>query len=192
MRLRLVLLLVAGIGCSMNGVAANTEYTIENYRKWVNNDVAPPTNNTFLKECGDCHVAFPPGLLPTRSWEWIVNNLEDHFGEKLDYKKKVLDEIRDYVMENSADDSEYKRSRMIMESLQPLDVPKRITDVPHIKRKHRLLLQAYINPTNKPRSLANCDTCHPRAIEGIFDESEVKTVWEKPKNKSKGKDETKP
>ncbi|MDD2399591.1 MAG: cytochrome C, partial [Sulfurovum sp.] len=37
-------------------------------------------NKLYLKECGSCHFAFQPGLLPERSWTKMLSNLADHFG----------------------------------------------------------------------------------------------------------------
>lgn len=36
-------------------------------------------DKTVLAECGDCHFAFPPVLLPARSWKKLMGNLKDHF-----------------------------------------------------------------------------------------------------------------
>ncbi len=32
-------------------------------------DVAPVKNALYLEECGACHFAYQPGLLPSRSWK---------------------------------------------------------------------------------------------------------------------------
>ena len=42
----------------------------------------PPIDNAVVqKECGACHMAYAPQMLPTRSWQAIMGNLGDHFGE---------------------------------------------------------------------------------------------------------------
>ena len=35
----------------------------------------------YQKECGSCHLAYPPNLLPQESWRRVMAGLEDHFGE---------------------------------------------------------------------------------------------------------------
>jgi hypothetical protein len=35
----------------------------------------------FRAECGSCHLAYPPGLLPAASWQRIMIRLEGHFGD---------------------------------------------------------------------------------------------------------------
>ncbi len=42
--------------------------------------VAPVTDAATLKECGECHMAYHPGLLPTASRNRIMDGLADHFG----------------------------------------------------------------------------------------------------------------
>ena len=39
-----------------------------------------PSNNVWNTECGACHVAYPPRLLPASSWRAIMGGLAAHFG----------------------------------------------------------------------------------------------------------------
>jgi hypothetical protein len=46
----------------------------ENFLEWALNfsrtkEVKPVTDKTYRAECGDCHFAYQPGLLPAQSWE---------------------------------------------------------------------------------------------------------------------------
>lgn len=41
---------------------------------------APSPRDTYQRECGDCHVAYPPRLLPAADWRRIVGTLDRHFG----------------------------------------------------------------------------------------------------------------
>ena len=45
----------------------------DNFWLWLVNfsrqkEVEPVTNKTYADECGSCHYAYPPGLLPSQSW----------------------------------------------------------------------------------------------------------------------------
>ena len=42
-------------------------------------------NPLYKQECGSCHFAYPPSFLPARSWEKIMKNLSDHFGENAEF-----------------------------------------------------------------------------------------------------------
>ena len=41
----------------------------------------PVADATVAKECGACHMVFPPQLLPARSWQKLMADLSSHFGE---------------------------------------------------------------------------------------------------------------
>ena len=43
--------------------------------------VPPVTDPVVKKECGSCHMVFPPQFLPRRSWQKLADTLADHFGE---------------------------------------------------------------------------------------------------------------
>ena len=34
----------------------------------------------YATECGACHLAYPPALLPARSWQRLMAGLDTHFG----------------------------------------------------------------------------------------------------------------
>ncbi len=39
----------------------------------------PPIEHpATLKECGECHLAFPPQMLPARSWDKLMGDLASH------------------------------------------------------------------------------------------------------------------
>src|ERR1017187_6324740 len=108
----------------------------ENVADWLlnfsrTNGVKPVVNKTYKEECGSCHFAYQPGLLPTRSWEKLLTAqaLHNHFGEVADLDKDTLQIVYNYAIENAADKSYYKRSRKITVATEGVDAPLRITDV---------------------------------------------------------------
>jgi hypothetical protein len=38
------------------------------------------TPPAYQQECASCHTAYPPGMLPARSWQRIMNTLDKHYG----------------------------------------------------------------------------------------------------------------
>ena len=46
------------------------------------------------RECSDCHLAYPPRLLPARSWAKVLAGQRDHFGEDLALDDATIAEAR--------------------------------------------------------------------------------------------------
>lgn len=137
------------------------------------NGVAPVKNKKYVAECSSCHMAYPAGLLPTRSWKKLMNTLDNHFDENAELDAQSLTEITQYLVDNSADKSQYRRSQKIMRSLAATDVPLRISETPYITRKHDEIPQNLIKANPKVGSLSNCIACHRSAEKGSFSEREI-------------------
>jgi len=135
--------------------------------------VAAPADPVYRAECGSCHMVYPPGLLPERSWAKMMTGLKDHFGENATLDKETSDNIQKFLTEHAADRSLQRRSRKIAKSIPPGDSPLRITETLYFKRQHhevgrKVWLRKSIG------SPANCAACHPRAEKGVFSEDEIK------------------
>lgn len=133
------------------------------------------TNANYATECGECHFAYQPGLLPARSWKKLLDTeaMGDHFGDNAELGEEVRIEIEKYAIANAADESNYKRSRKIMASLPDKSTPLRITEVPYIKEKHSKIPKELITGNPLVKSLSNCNMCHTRADKGIYDDDTV-------------------
>ena len=59
--------------------------------------VPPVGDATTAKECGECHMAFQPALLPAESWMRIMDGLKDHFGDDASLPADVAASIRGYL-----------------------------------------------------------------------------------------------
>jgi len=132
----------------------------------------PVNNMTYKEECGGCHFAYQPELLPSASWMKILSDLDDHFGESIELDEDSKRVILDYLKSNGAEYSSAKRAVKIMRSLGN-QVPLRITDLPYIREKHH-----EISPNVLKResigSLSNCIACHTTAEKGIYEDDHVK------------------
>jgi hypothetical protein len=132
----------------------------------------PVNNETFKQECGACHFAYQPGLLPSGSWESILNNLPSHFGEEVSLDQESKQIIGEYLRINAAENSSAKRARKIVRSLNG-QTPLRITETPYIQEKHHDL-DASIFSRQSIGSFSNCNACHTKAEEGNYDDDFVK------------------
>jgi hypothetical protein len=114
--------------------------------------------DTFNKQCGACHMAYPPVFLPARSWKAITSDLAHHFGEDASLDKATTKIIADYLMANAADRAPGVPDG-VLRGIGPSDVPLRITDTPFWNRVHgNISATMFERPEVKTKS--NCLGCH--------------------------------
>jgi hypothetical protein len=132
--------------------------------------VLPVTDPVVKKECGSCHMVFPPQFLPKRSWQKIVDTLSDHFGENASLGPVQRQAVLDYLVGHAADSPNAGREgRKFGASIQPTDTPLRITETPRWVREHRKVrADKWASPTVK--SKANCLACHEGAEQGVYED----------------------
>lgn len=130
--------------------------------------VLVPADGAYVKECGTCHSAFSPELLPAASWRGLMQRLEDHFGDPARVDAATHRAITDYLVANAADRATNSQSRAIMRSLRPDEAPLRITQVPYIAVLHSTVLDPLWNGTPRPKTLTECAVCHTDAKIGDF------------------------
>jgi len=133
--------------------------------------VQPVDNSEYLQECGACHFAYQPGLLPSRSWEKLMADLENHFGEDASLDEATSLRLTEYMVKYAAEHSDYRRSRSIAKSLGPNEVPTRITKLRYFRADHKDdSLMRIINRNDRIKGLSNCSTCHATAAKGNYSE----------------------
>ncbi|MBS0643840.1 MAG: diheme cytochrome c [Proteobacteria bacterium] len=121
----------------------------------------------YLKECGSCHMAFQPQFLPVRSWQAVMNDLADHFGENASLGETTRQAILTYLQAN-AGDAPGSNTRLLR-GLASSKTPLRITETPYWVREHQKEVRpsAFLDP--KVKSKANCIACHVNAQQGIYE-----------------------
>ncbi len=144
----------------------------EQKSKSVKHGVAPVNNSLYADECGACHFAYQPGLLPERSWKKMMASLDDHFGENAELDEGDRQTLTDYLASNAGDHSNYKRSKKLMRSIQSSDTPLRITDIPYFVHEHDEVPSRALE-NEKVGSLSNCTACHRTAEQGSFEENSI-------------------
>jgi len=136
--------------------------------------VAPVKNELYAQECGACHFAYQPGLLPAKSWDLIMTNLSDHFGDNAELAPEDQQAISAYLLENAADHARHKRSTRIVRSLRGNQILTRISELPYILRQHDEIPKRLIQDNPEVGSLSNCTACHTKAEKGIYEENTVR------------------
>lgn len=118
---------------------------------------------SYQQECAACHLAYPAGLLPARSWDRIMNGLDQHYGTDASLDATTVQQISQWLQAHAGS---YKR---VGAEPPPKD---RITESAWFLRKHRKL-DAPVWQHASVKSAANCAACHTRADQGSFDENEL-------------------
>lgn len=134
--------------------------------------VAPVTDPTWKSECGSCHMAYPPGLLPARSWTLILSDLGNHFGDDASVDPKTLSALQSYAQQGAADRSPYRLSAAIARASAGL-TPSRILETGWLREEHNEMSPSRWRDNPAVRSLSSCPACHTRAAEGRFFEGEI-------------------
>ncbi|PYF07403.1 diheme cytochrome c [Rhodobacter viridis] len=124
---------------------------------------AVAANPTFQTECGSCHIAYPAGFLPARSWTAIMAGLDDHFGENATLDDKTRTEIEGYLTQNAAD----VQSGWGRRDPAPGATPLRISELSWFVREHGREVSNQMK--TKAKSMSNCAACHQGAAQGAFE-----------------------
>ena len=130
--------------------------------------MAPVTDPATLTDCTECHMAFPAGFLPARSWQAVMSDLKNHFGENATIGEESRLKITAYLVANAADAGALnaRASSRILTGITADMTPLRISDLPWWKREHNgEVSQA---EWDRAKSPANCVACHRDAERGFF------------------------
>lgn len=134
---------------------------------------ALPQNATWNRECGGCHLAFHPTLLPARSWKVLLDGQANHFGDDLALDPATVAELREFARRNLVESALTEAAWKINRSIPAREAPLRITETGYWKRKHRGIAD---NLWQAPavRSKANCAACHLDTERGTFEDAAMR------------------
>lgn len=134
--------------------------------------VTEKPNKAWQSECSSCHTLFHPTLLPAASWEKIMADLEDHFGDNASLDENTRKEVLEFLVSSSAEHSTSEAPQKLLRSIKKGDVPIQITEIAYWKRKHsEIPSDVFKRKTVKSKS--NCIACHPGAEVGSFEDADI-------------------
>ncbi len=137
------------------------------YRPFIGPKLAD--NVLWREECGSCHLAFHPSLLPGRSWRRMLQEQESHFGEDLFLEADTIAELETFLVENAAERAATEAAWKINRSIPANESPLAITETGYWKEKHQEFPdQVWEHEQVKQKS--NCSACHLDADKGTFED----------------------
>lgn len=130
----------------------------------------PPVTDPLVKEeCGSCHLAFAPSMLPASSWQRMMGELKNHFGDDASLDAATAKRITDYLVANAADTGGRRYGEKLSRGVSPASAPQRITELPKWVREHRKVPD-WEWKHKDVRTRANCTACHADAERGYYEE----------------------
>jgi diheme cytochrome c len=122
-----------------------------------------PVNERWKTECGSCHIAYPPQLLPAESWGRVMSGLDRHFGTDASIDPAAGAEIAAFLERHAGSG---RGARGPGDSL-------RITETAWFVHEHDELSPA-VWKRAAVKSAANCAACHAGAEQGDFRERNIR------------------
>ncbi len=116
--------------------------------------VLPVRDAMTAQECGECHMAFQPALLPAASWTRIMDGLQNHFGDDASLPSEVTIAIRNYLAAHAGRTGDPGTLR--------------VTGQPWFAQEHRFSPRVWQQPAVKVKS--NCVACHTDADQGLYED----------------------
>lgn len=123
----------------------------------------PQAPAAYTQECAACHLAYPPGLLPARSWQRLMTGLDRHYGTDASLDAATVQQISGWLQANAGT---YKR----VSTEPPQD---RITRSAWFERKHGGIDSA-VWKLASVKHASNCAACHTSADRGVFDDDDLR------------------
>lgn len=124
----------------------------------------------WKSECGSCHLAYHPSLLPARSWQALFARQADHFGEDLALDAGVVAALSGYAQAHAAEQGASEAAIKIAAELPAGSTPLRITDTPYWRRKHAEV-EATVWKSAPVHGKGDCAACHRDAEAATFEDA---------------------
>ncbi|GAB3456818.1 cytochrome b/b6 domain-containing protein [Insolitispirillum peregrinum] len=123
---------------------------------WQTEEDANATT-VYEQECGACHMAYPPALLPASSWSEVLATLDDHFGEDASLPAAKVSALQGWLPRHAAESWDNKAGH----AFRRVDdrTPTRITATPFWQDHHRQIPIETFGQKNIG-SRGNCRACH--------------------------------
>ena len=113
----------------------------------------------YTQECAACHTGYAPGMLPARSWQRIMNGLDQHHGTDASLDAATVKQLSTWLQTNAG------TTKRVAEP-PPED---RITRAAWFVREHDEVAPS-VWKLASVKSAAHCGACHTGADQGDYSE----------------------
>ncbi len=128
----------------------------------ADDDSYTATDPVWKAECGGCHLAFPPELLPASSWRTMMSGLDRHFGTDASLDPATAAKITAFLEKNAS-----RKGKLASEKTL------RITETRWFVHEHDEV-PARVWKSEKVKGASNCGACHVNAERGDYSEHSVR------------------
>jgi cytochrome b len=138
------------------------------YRPFVG--PALPDNALWRAECGSCHLAYHPVLLPARSWDRLLREQAEHFGDDLALDAETIEAIGAFLRAHAAERELTETAWKINATTPAGEAPLRITETRYWRARHRDIPDPVFD-TKPVAGRHDCAACHLDAEQGTFEDA---------------------
>lgn len=142
--------LIAATAVALSGFSARADDDVKRY----------PLDPTYRKECGECHVAYPPALMQAGQWRQVMGQLDRHYGVDASLDEKTAARLGAWLERNAGTGAERAAA----------GDPPRITEGAWFRKEHD---EAPAGALRNAGSLSRCDACHRGAASGDYGEHDI-------------------
>jgi hypothetical protein len=132
-----------------------------------------PAYALYKDECGDCHLAYPPAMLPAASWHRLMGSLDEHFGDNAELPGATATEITAFLERHAAGRSLGEYSVRMNRATRDR-TPLRITETDYFIGQHHEIPRKMVADNPDIQRFSRCEACHASAADGLFDEHAVR------------------
>lgn len=140
--------------------AALLVYALSSHPARADADKPYALDPAYRKECGDCHVAYPPALLHAGQWRQVMQQLEHHYGVDASIDSETATRLTAWLEHRAGT----RKGRA------GAGTPPRITEGSWFRHEHD---EAPASARRAAGSLARCDACHREAARGDYSERNI-------------------
>ena len=116
----------------------------------------------WQKECGACHIAYPPRTLAATQWRTVMSGLDRHYGSDASLPQETAARIDEFLAKHGGGGAKVTSA----------STPPRVTDTPWFRDEHRELpAGTFASPA--VGGAGNCAACHREAAKGDYSERSI-------------------